>query len=98
MTETAAPPDAGENHKAAPPQAAPEPGLSPAAPAAAAGEPCEPCTQNAERRGAAGLGLVLCGVAGALAYIGIDLLTGGGLSRMLGGGRGWDDGEEADEE
>lgn len=48
-------------------------------------EPCEDCDEPG--RGAFGLGLLLCAVAGGLLYIGMDLITGGGLTRKLAGAR-----------
>lgn len=47
---------------------------------------CEDCAEPT-RNAAAGLGLLICAVAGGLLYIGLDLVTGGGLSRRLGGAR-----------
>jgi hypothetical protein len=45
--------------------------------------PCADCGPSPSAMGR-GLGLVICAVAGALAFIGIDLATGGALSRRLG--------------
>lgn len=55
--------------------------------------PCEDCPPDGAKPGKAqfGLGLVITAVAGALAYIGLDLLTGG---RVSGRGRPWPEGEE----
>lgn len=50
---------------------------------------CEQCGEPG--KGAVGLGLLICLVAGGLAYIGLDLVTGGGLSRRFGGAREEDD-------
>lgn len=46
-------------------------------------EECEQCGEPG--KAATGLGLLICAVAGGLLYIGIDLITGGGLSRKLSG-------------
>ena len=56
---------------------------------------CEEC-EEADRGkvGAAGLGLLLCAVAGGLLYIGVDLITNGWLSRTMSGSSPL---EEADE-
>lgn len=50
-------------------------------------EPCDDCAPAGKATKAQfGLGLVITAVAGALAYIGLDLLTGG---RVSGRGRPW---------
>lgn len=56
-------------------------------------EPCEDCPPEGSPPGKAqfGLGLLITAVAGALAYIGLDLLTGG---RVSGRGRPWPEEEE----
>ena len=57
-------------------------------------EPCEDCPPPGKASKAQfGLGLVITAVAGALAYIGLDLITGG---RVSGRGRPWpeEDGAE----
>lgn len=46
---------------------------------------CEDCGEPG--KAATGLGLLICAVAGGLLYIGLDLVTGGGLSRRFGGAR-----------
>lgn len=46
---------------------------------------CEGCDEPG--KGAVGLGLLICAVAGGLLYIGLDLVTGGGLSRKFAGAR-----------
>jgi hypothetical protein len=45
----------------------------------------EPCADCEPSRGATGLGLLLCAVAGGLLFIGLDLISGGGLTRRLAG-------------
>ena len=55
------------------------------------GQPCDQCGDGEPGKAAAGLGLLICAVAGGLLYIGIDLVTGGGLSRKLSGQREEDD-------
>jgi hypothetical protein len=79
--------------KPARPPAPPAPRAQHAAPAPAEDEaPCADCAEADGGRGAAGLGLLILGVAGGLAFIGLDLATGGALSRRL-GARAEDDGE-----
>lgn len=47
--------------------------------------PCEDCGEKQGGPRGVALGLLLCAVAGALAYMGLDLMTGHALTRRLGG-------------
>lgn len=65
------------------------PASQPSPPPAKPDGGCEECQPG---RAASGLGWLILGVAGALAYIAVDLISKGGLSRRLGGTGGWGDG------
>ena len=72
----------------------PVPPLTAAAQAAQAAQAAAENAPAGRDPGRVGLGLILIGVAGALAYVGFDLFTGGALSHRFAGADEWDDEED----